>query len=758
MKKNILVVPAIVLALSAFGQTEKLTNYVDPFIGTGAAHGSLGGNTYPGATVPFGMVQLSPDTRAEPNWETGSGYSYNDNYIAGFSHTHLSGTGAPDLYDILFMPYLGEVKTRAGDPGHPSSGYGSRFSHKEETAKAGIYQVKLRDWNINVELTATAHSGFHRYTFPGGTKDAKVVVDLDHSMPKGVFNCRIIAAQLHAIGDQAVSGFRVISGWAKLRKIYFYAEFNRKIKKTDLFDGGDQYIDQSLLNGTDLRAVLHFDDVAGSRLLTKIGISTVSVENARQNLMAEIPGWDFEGTVSKADAIWESELNKLRVEGESEKKKRFYTALYHAFIQPNNYADVNGDYTAIDYTVHKATRGFYSTFSLWDTFRAAHPLYTLVQPERTAAFVSSMLSQYRDYGYLPIWQLWGQENYCMIGNHAIPVLVDAAMKGLPGINAMQVYDAVKASSLRDHPGSPFRLLNKYGYVPENRQSQSVSLTLEIAFDDWCVARLAKKLGKEEDYLFFSGRSKYYRNLFDPGPGFFRARNDHGEWLNPFDPFQYGGNGGNPYTEGNAWQYLWYVPQDINGLVDLMGGEENFVSRLDTFFTAKSKGEINNNASGFIGQYAHGNEPSHHIAYLYDFTGQPWKTQYYTAKIAEEMYGSSPEGYAGNEDCGQMSAWYLFSSLGFYPVNPASGVYMFGSPGFAKATVRLPFHKTFVITSNRTKDNIYIQSVKLNGKPYGRTFITDEMIRAGGKMQFIMGSKPNKLWGTGLSDKPGRKES
>ncbi|QEC78887.1 GH92 family glycosyl hydrolase [Mucilaginibacter ginsenosidivorax] len=740
--------------LSCLAQVqEKLTRYVNPFIGTGAVSGSLSGNTYPGATVPFGMVQLSPDTRAEPDWEIGSGYNYNDGFIAGFSHTHLSGTGAPDLYDVLIMPSTGAEKTRTGEPNQPLSGYGSRFSHSDETAKPGFYQVRLKDRDINVELTATAHAGFHKYTFPLGTRDPKVVIDLDHSMKKGVFNCRVIAAQLHIVNDHAIEGFRVISGWAKLRKVYFYAEFNRKIRRSDLFDGGDEYFDQTLLNGTDLRAVLNFDIPNNSPLLTKVGLSTVSIRNAKQNLSLEIPDWNFYGIAAKADAAWERELGKLKIDGEKQKKQIFYTALYHTFIQPNNYADVNGDYTGIDFTVHKASHGFYSTFSLWDTFRAAHPLYTLLQPERTTAFINNMITQYNDYGYLPIWQLWGQENYCMIGNHAIPVLVDAALKGLQGIDLKRVYQAVKGSATTDHRGSPFGLLNKIGYIPENRQSQSVSLTLEMAFDDWCVAQLAKKLNQKDDYLFFMKRSKSYRNLYDSESGFFRAKTDEGVWQKPFDPLKYGGNGDSPYTEGNAWQYFWYVPQDINDLINLTGGEKKFLAKLDTFFTYNQRGETNNNASGFIGQYAHGNEPSHHISYLYNYTSQPWKTQYYVAKICRELYNTSSSGYAGNEDCGQMSAWYVFSSLGFYPVNPASGVYLIGSPGIKKATIRLPLGRRFEIMTNWAEDKIYVQSVKLNNKPYTQSYITDKMIRSGGKLEFVMGSKPNLNWGIEPENKP-----
>jgi predicted alpha-1,2-mannosidase len=746
-----------IFSLTGNAQTQKkLTPYVNPFIGTGAVKGSLSGNNYPGATVPFGMVQLSPDTRDEPEWDVASGYDHNDKFIAGFSHTHLSGTGAPDLFDILFMPYTGDEKTRAGSAGQPGSGYGSAFSHNNEVAKAGYYRVKLDDHDITAELTATAHAGFHKYTFPKGSK-AKVIIDLNHSLKKPNFGCHVIAAQFHMVNNHAVEGFRVITGWAKLRKVYFYAEFNKEIKSNDLVDGGTQYFDQKLVNGTDLRAIFDFDVTDGNPVMAKIALSTVSTQNARLNLTTEIPGWDFDKTVAQADAQWEKELDKIRVEGTEEQKQVFYTALYHTSIQPNNYADVNGDYTGIDYTVHNTKGGFYSTFSLWDTYRAAHPLYTLIQPERSAGFVNSMLSQYKAYGYLPIWQLWGQENYCMIGNHAIPVVVDAVLKGIPGVDANKAYEAVKNSSVTDHPGSPFKAWEKYGYIPENILSQSVSVTLEMAYDDWCVAQLAKKLNKTADYAHFMKRSAQFKNLYDTQTGFFRAKNTDGKWLTPFNPLQYGGNGGNPYTEGNAWQYNWYVPQDVKGLIGLSGGDEKFAAKLDTFFNLNSKpGEVNGNASGFIGQYAHGNEPSHHITYLYNYAGRPWKTQQYVAKICSELYNTSSSGYAGNEDCGQMSAWYVFSAMGFYPVNPASSVYVIGTPVMKKSAISLALGKSFtVLAPNVSAENIYIQSAKLNGKPYTRTFITQQDITTGGVLEFVMGSKPNKQWGVGMADRPAK---
>ena len=747
-----------IMAQTVFAQepARKLTAYVNPFIGTGAVASSLSGNNFPGATVPFGMVQLSPDTRDAPDWSVASGYDYNDHTIVGFSHTHLSGTGAAELFDVLFMPTIGEIKTRAGKPEQVGSGYGSRFSHDQEIARPGYYQVKLQDYNINAELTATEHAGFHRYTFPKNSH-AHVVIDLNHSLKKPDWGCHIINSQFKMVNQNVLEGYRLITGWAKLRKVYFYIEFSKPITGNLFVDGETKYFDQRLINGTDLRAVLNFSTDDSTPLLAKIGLSAVSMENAKLNLDQEIPDWDFDKVVSEADAKLEKELQKVKVEGTDVKKQIFYTCLYHALLQPNNLADVNGDYMAADYTTKRAEdKVHYSTFSLWDSYRAANPLYTLVEPEHDGQFVNSMLRQYKTYGYLPIWQLWGQENYCMIGNHSIPVIVDAVFKGLPGFDVNEAYEAVKNSSMADHPNSPFTIWEKYHYMPENLQSQSVSITLEMAYDDWCVAQFAKKLGKDSDYEHFMARSQYYKNLYDVKTGFFRAKDDAGKLIEPFDPVKYGSNGGNPYTEGNAWQYLWYVPQNIPNFIALTGGDKSFVNKLDTFFNLKTGSEeVNGNASGFIGQYAHGNEPSHHVTYLYDYAGEPWKTQYYASKVMNEFYNVSSSGYAGNEDCGQMSAWYIFSAMGFYPVNPASGVYAIGSPQFNDVVIQLSDNKIFRIkTKGVSAQNIYIQSATLNGNPYSHAYITQKDLIKGGTLVFFMGPKPNKKWGVEREDRPG----
>ena len=734
MKKLLLSVCAFSLTLVTL-QAGEITKYVNPFIGTGAIDGGLSGNNYPGATSPFGMIQLSPDTSEAPNWGDASGYDYNRNTIFGFSHTRLSGTGASDLIDITLMP------TSSGRTS-------SAFTHDEEKARPGYYQVMLKDENINAELTTTQRNGIHRYQYPAG-KDAEIILDMDHSADKGSWGRRIINSQIRILNDHAVEGYRIITGWAKLRKIYFYMEFSSPILTSTLRDGGRVHENTAVINGTNLHGCFRFGQLNGKPLTCKVALSSVSMENARQNMEQEAPHWDFDRYVAAADADWEKQLGKIEVKGTEVQKEIFYTALYHTMIQPNTMSDVNGEYMAADYTTRKVANNetHYTTFSLWDTFRASHPLYTLLEPERVTDFVKSMIRQYEYYGYLPIWQLWGQDNYCMIGNHSIPVITDAILKGIPGIDMEKAYEAVYNSSVTSHPNSPFEVWEKYGFMPENIQTQSVSITLEQAFDDWCVAQLAAKLNKDTDYQRFHKRSEYYRNLFHPKTKFFQSKNDKGEWIEPFDPYQYGGNGGHPFTEGNAWQYFWYVPHNIQALMELTGGTKAFEQKLDTFFTSTYKSEqMNHNASGFVGQYAHGNEPSHHVAYLYNFAGQPWKTQKYVSHILNTLYNNTSSGYAGNDDCGQMSAWYVFSAMGFYPVNPADGRYIIGSPLMDECTLTLAGNKEFRIrTIRKSPEDIYIQSVTLNGKKHKDFFITHQDIMNGGTMVFKMGKKPSG-WG------------
>lgn len=734
MKKLLLSVCAFSLTLATL-QAGEITKYVNPFIGTGAIDGGLSGNNYPGATSPFGMIQLSPDTSEAPNWGDASGYDYNRNTIFGFSHTRLSGTGASDLIDITLMP------TSSGRTS-------SAFTHDEEKARPGYYQVMLKDENINAELTTTQRNGIHRYQYPAG-KDAEIILDMDHSADKGSWGRRIINSQIRILNDHAVEGYRIITGWAKLRKIYFYMEFSSPILTSTLRDGGRVHENTAVINGTNLHGCFRFGQLNGKPLTCKVALSSVSMENARQNMEQEAPHWDFDRYVAAADADWEKQLGKIEVKGTEVQKEIFYTALYHTMIQPNTMSDVNGEYMAADYTTRKVANNetHYTTFSLWDTFRASHPLYTLLEPERVTDFVKSMIRQYEYYGYLPIWQLWGQDNYCMIGNHSIPVITDAILKGIPGIDMEKAYEAVYNSSVTSHPNSPFEVWEKYGFMPENIQTQSVSITLEQAFDDWCVAQLAAKLNKDADYQRFHKRSEYYRNLFHPKTKFFQSKNDKGEWIEPFDPYQYGGNGGHPFTEGNAWQYFWYVPHNIQALMELTGGTKAFEQKLDTFFTSTYKSEqMNHNASGFVGQYAHGNEPSHHVAYLYNFAGQPWKTQKYVSHILNTLYNNTSSGYAGNDDCGQMSAWYVFSAMGFYPVNPADGRYIIGFPLLDECTLKLAGNKEFRIrTIRKSPEDIYIQSVTLNGKKHKDFFITHQDIMNGGTMVFKMGKKPSG-WG------------
>ncbi|MDU1890344.1 MAG: GH92 family glycosyl hydrolase [Dysgonomonas sp.] len=739
----------VMLPVKGLGQNkEKVTPYVNPFIGTGAVENSLSGNTYPGATAPFGFIQLSPDTKENPEWGEPSGYDHNVNRIYGFSHTHLSGTGVADFFDIMLMPMTRDFESLTG-----TFDYSSEFSHEQESAKAGYYQVRIGESNVNAELTATVRTGMHRYTYPEG-KQNNLVFDVNHSRDKRSWNTRINNAQIRIIDKYTIEGYRVISGWAKLRKVYFHAKLSRPIKEAILMSDNNKYHNAEVVNGSDVRAILNFE-ANNTPLMVKVALSPVSTENAREN-MQENPSWDFDAVVVQTDNEWEKELSKITIEGTPLQKEIFYTGLYHAFIQPNTFSDINGEYQTINYNTRKLKKGetHYSTFSLWDSYRATHPLYTILQPERSTDFVNSLLRQYDDYGYLPIWQLWGQENYCMIGNHSIPVVVDAIFKNIKNIDTEKAYEAVKNSSTRSHLNAPYDIWEKYGYMPENLQTQSVSLTLEVAYNDWCVAQLARYLGKTADYEHFTKRSTFYRNLFNKETGFFWAKDDKGNWLKDFDPLRYGANGGYPFTEGNAWQYLWYVPQDVPDFISLMGGEKAFEKKLDEFFTLESDSkEKNHNASGFIGQYAHGNEPSHHVIYLYNYVGAPHKAQYYASKVMNELYNNTFSGYSGNEDCGQMSSWYIFSSMGFYPVNPANGIYVIGTPLLEQAIISLPQGKTFTMKApKKSNKDIYIQSVTLNGVKHDKTYIRHQDIMNGGILEFKMGSKPSK-WGSKLENRP-----
>ncbi len=714
---------ALSVMMSGVAHAADYARYVDPFIGTGAIDGGLSGNNYPGAAVPFGMVQLSPDTHEAPDWYNASGYDYNDSIIYCFSHTRLSGTGASDLIDIALFPTI-EGRTS------------SRFSHSRETAVPGYYSVWLEDEGIFAELTATTRVGVHRYTFPAGR--GSLILDLDHSANKGSWGRKIIQSQIRRTGPRSMEGYRVITGWAKLRKVYFAVEFSTDMEEMTISDGGVSRADAPVVNGTSLKADIRFR-LPSDTLVVKVALSGVSCANARLNLQTEAPCCDFDLYRRQAYDGWNDMLGRVEAEGDSVTRTTFYTALYHALLQPNTFSDVNGEYMTPAYTVRRLEPGDcqYTTFSLWDTYRGAHPLYSILYPEYNARFVNSMLRHCEDYGYLPVWQLWGQDNYCMIGNHAIPVVVDAVLKNTPGVDPEAAYRAVKASSTIVHPNSPFDIWERYGYMPEPLQSQSVSITLEMAYDDWCVAQLARYTGHDEEYGRFMDRSQYYRNLYDASTGFFRAKDEYGRWTEPFDPLKFGANGGYPFTEGNAWQYYWYVPHDIDGLIALTGGKKLFERKLDTFFTlTETSGEKNDNISGSIGQYAHGNEPSHHVAYLYNYAGAPRKAQRMVCRIMKELYNNSASGYAGNDDCGEMSAWYIFSAMGFYPVNPASGEYALGTPLFDRCVLHLPSGADFTIRASRKScDDYLVKSVKLNGTPLKDFTLRHDALVNGGELLF-----------------------
>lgn len=739
MKKSIIL---MVLAMTPFCAQAIVdhTSYVKPLIGTQTDDsGALSGSTFPGPTMPQGMVQLSPETEQYVTFDPCCGYEYNRDSIYGFTHTHLSGTGCTDMIDVSLMPVSWNVKPQELQKGL----FAQRFSHDEEEARAGYYMVKLQESGVKVELSATTRTGIHQYTFPQG-KEQTVILDLDRSTYRGdaYYSGRrayqIIQSQIRVVDDHTIEGFRVITGWAKLRKVYFRAEFSKPFTGRLLMDGARNAGGSEVVNGRTLRAALSFDPQDGQNLMVKVAISPVDIFGARKNMTAEAKNWNLDYYVQQAQEAWKKALSCIDVEGTEDEKTIFYTGLYHVLIQPNTMSDVDGRYMDTNFEIRQMPEGqtYHSTFSLWDTFRAAHPLYTLVAPDLAAQFVRDMILHHETYGYLPIWDLWGQDNYCMIGNHAIPVLSDAILAEVPGIDVEKTYQAMVESSTRTHPNSPFEVWEKYGYMPQTLQNTSVSITLEQAFDDWCVAAVAKKLGRTADYERFSKRSEFYRNLFDRETGFFRPKDEKGQWISSFDPLSYE----EPcFIEGNAWQYMWFVPQNPEGLIELLGGKEGFIKKLDENFTlTATSGERNGNASGFIGQYAHGNEPSHHTVYLYNFVGQPWRTQELVDQVRKQFYAAKPCGYSGNDDCGQMSAWYIFSALGFYPFNAGAAEYVIGTPLFTKATLHLAGGKDFVIEApNKTDKRIYVKKVKLNGKPLQELKISHRDLMNGGTLTFTM---------------------
>lgn len=719
------------------------TKYVNPFIGTQTDDtGALSGSTFPGPTMPQGMVQLAPETEQYVTWDPCCGYDYNRDSIFGFTHTHLSGTGCTDLIDISLMPTTKKVTPELLRKGI----FALPFKHDQESASPGYYMVNLLGGeNINVELSATTHVGIHKYLFPEG-KEQTVILDLDRMTFRGdaYYTGRrayqIIQSQIRIVDDSTIEGFRVLTGWAKLRKVYFRLEFSRPFESRLLMDGGRNAGGSDVINGRTLRAALRFPNNKKD-VLAKVAISAVDNDGARKNMRAEAESWDFNAYTKAAHDAWEKELSTIDVEGTDDQKTIFYTGLYHVLMQPNTISDVDGRYMDTNFEIKQMPKGqaYHSTFSLWDTFRAAHPLYTLLYPNIAVQFVRDMVLHHETYGYLPIWDLWGQDNYCMIGNHAIPVVADAIMSELPGLDVERAYKAMVESSTRTHPNSPFEVWEEYGYMPQNKQNVSVSITMEQAFDDWCVAAVAKKLGKQQDYERFIKRGEFYRNLFNPATGFFQPKDDKGNWIEPFDPLSYE----NPcFVEGNAWQYMWFVPQNPQGLIDLFGGVKPFIKKLNENFTlTETSGEVNGNASGFIGQYAHGNEPSHHTVYLYNFAGQPWRTQELVEQVRSQFYNATPCGYAGNDDCGQMSAWYIFSSLGFYPFNAGAAEYVIGTPLFRRAVLHMPTGKDLTINAPRKSDKaIYVKGVKLNGKKITDWKLSHQQLMEGGTLDFVMSEK------------------
>jgi predicted alpha-1,2-mannosidase len=726
----------LLFAISISAQIKDYTHYVNPFIGTGGH-----GHTFPGATVPFGMVQLSPDTRRD-DWDGSSGYHYSDDIIYGFSHTHLSGTGIPDYCDILFMPTLGafELDAKAGDKS--VNGYASKFTHANERAEPGYYSVKLDDDNIFAELTATARVGLHRYTFPDN-KDVFITVDQ-------MWRDRVIDAKITVINDHTIAGYRRSSSWAKDQIIYFVAEFSKSFKDYG-FARDDQ---KEIIKNTKefqsplLKSYFKFDNKDQKSLMIKVALSPVSIEGARKNLTAELSGWDFDKVRAEAKAAWNKELSKIEVSGGSDAEMtNFYTALYHTSIQPNIFQDADGQYRGHDGKIHTAAKDSeYTVFSLWDTFRAAHPLYTIIDQKRTVDFINTFIRQYEQGGRLPVWELAGNETDCMIGYHSVSVIADAMAKGIKGFDYEKAYAAAKHSAELDHFG--LASYKKRGYISMEDEQESVSKTLEYAYDDYCIAQMAKILqmkkggaGYEQDRQKYLGRSRSFENLFDTETGFMRPK-QNGGFVKPFRPNEVTFN----FTEGNSWQYTFFVPHDINRLIDLMRGTAKFSEKLDELFTTDVKlaGREQPDVTGLIGQYAHGNEPSHHIAYLYNYAGEPWKTQKMVRRILDEFYKPAPDGLIGNEDCGQMSAWYVLSASGFYPVTPGEPRYEIGTPLFKEVKYNLENGKTFTIKApDVSAKNIYIKSAKLNGSPYHAIFLAHESIMNGGVLEFEMADAPAK---------------
>ncbi|GAP43731.1 alpha-1,2-mannosidase, putative [Lentimicrobium saccharophilum] len=711
-------------------ETGEPASYVDPFIGTGGH-----GHTYPGATVPFGMVQLSPQTRLD-GWDGCSGYHFTDSVIYGFAHTALNGTGVSDYGDILVIPVVGE-------PVFKNTEYSSSFSKSSEKAEAGYYSVKLDKPGVLAELTATTRAGYHRYTFPA-SEAANFIIDLQH-------RDIVLESWIEFVSDTEIRGMRRSTNWAKDMVWYFHMQFSKPIARKGIVVNDTLMADALRAEGTNIKAFAGFATTEGEQIEVKVGLSAVDSEGALKNLTAEIPEWNFDEIRKQSFDTWNKELGKIRVKGGSdEQMKVFYSALYHAMMQPNTFMDTDGRYRGMDRGIHTA-EGFtnYTVFSLWDTYRTWHPLMTIIEQERTTDFIKTMLNMYEKGGLLPVWELAGNETWCMIGNHAIPVIADAWMKGIRNYDGDKAFEAMVKSASQDHHGLEF--YRKYGYIPGDKEHESISKTLEYAYNDWCIAAMAKDLGRDNLYREYLRRAQSYKNIFDPSTGFMRPKLN-GSWLTPFDPTTVDWH----FTEANSFHYSYYVPQDISGLMALHGSKEQFAAKIDELFTTETEvgGRDMKDISGLIGQYAQGNEPSHHMAYLYNFVGQPWKTQQRVRRIMDDFYTPQPDGLIGNEDCGQMSAWLIMSAMGFYPVTPGLPEYIIGTPWFPEMEITLENGNVLkIIAKNVSEENFYIQSATLNGEKYTRSFISHDDLMKGGELVFIMGSKPSQSWGTGEGNEP-----
>ena len=733
--RNIIHMACLAALLAACtSQKENPVDFIDPFIGTG-----FHGHTYPGATVPFGAVQLSPDTRAG-NWDACAGYHYDDSTLTGFSHTHLSGTGCIDLGDLLIRP-----TTQTVDPSRQPMYAPAAFRHEDEKAEAGYYAVLLHEEGIRAELTATAHTGVHRYTFPKESTPT-IIVDLKHSLD----NEHIYESSLQVVNPHEMTGMRNTRGWSDNQRIYFVIQCSQPFEKATLVSN-QKALEGKEAEGTDLQALLKFKDHTSEPIVMKVGLSIVSVENARENLQAEVEGFDFDAVKQAAYHTWNDAVSAIKVEGGTEEQKtNFYTALYHSMVVPNVVSDVNGQYRRHDQTIGQLPQGTvqYSTFSLWDTFRAWNPMMTLIDTTLVTNMIHSFLHIYDASGELPLWPLSAGETGTMIGYHSASVIADAYMKGIRGFDAEKALEALVVSSEKNQKGADYYISK--GFIPSNIKKESISCLLEFAYDDWCIAQLAQALGKQEIYDTYIRRSQQYLNVFDGATRFFRPKRMDGNWETPFNPNEVG----RAYTEATAWQYRFFVPHDVNGMVQLFGGKEAFTSALDDIFhtDAQVDGDLVD-ITGLIGQYAHGNEPSHHIAYLYNYIGQPWKTQAMTRRLLDEMYAPTPEGIVGNEDCGQMSAWYILSSLGLYAVCPGSNEFTFTTPLFEKATLQLANGKTLTITANHPEKNLYIDKVELNGKEIETNFVTYEQLMGGGELHFSLTDQPNRKRGVTADSAP-----